>query len=543
MDKTIAFVNTMNIIIFDNMKNLLRYFSFSVVMAVMVASCTPTPAESGLAPVKKSEGIELKVDNITDTGFDITLTPKGEANYYGYMVVAADEVQHIDSLDFYRGGYEEQALAFELFKYAEAKTKKIELGELTPNASYVVYAVSSSTTGVPSEVAAAKVLTTDGEAPSIEGIEGTDSTMVLAFSEPVVAGAGKVNFKVYAPYTWYDSGATEDTYDEFDVDVTKATIDGGVVVLPIDVPTGAWYTVSYPAGAFKDLKGNPCGGINSSIAIVGGKLSRKGILIRLEGAAIDMKAKFDAAETGAAYNTITFESDYPVFDVDDEAKGTSTLTFSNASKTTTVNLVPKKTIGVVELIPGTFSGIIILTEFGTAGDVVTLKVHEGLYYDIFGNTNKAFEIKYTYLPKAEEFIGEYEVSGKLSSTNSADTTKIVISKSDKDVVNFGGKDMPVNIMITEFLGVSSVTNPLYGYYDETKETLAFYPNSNAFFTDTAKGLKYYYTPGNKVIDLEPLGGIGLGAASVDLGWVAKDASEAVKDSKIFIASTFDGEMK
>ena len=260
-------------------------------------------------------------------------------------------------------------------------------GICSPNTSYVVYAVAANANGITGKVQSLVVKTTDGDAPTLEPYEAGDPSAetTVTFSENVFKGEGTVSAQYYQ--RWGNG-------EPIDVPADKihAAIDGAKVTFTVDdVPAGAFVLYSWTEGAFNDSFGNKCPAENTVMGDEGfvGVWNRQ----PLKPFAIEAKQFTPAAggtigEYDKFTGVITFAFD--VFRSDNEEAedcvkpGDLSLTYSNAKRSTTINLDPSdwsvsgKTV--------TFK----MPEAPAEGDKVTLKIKEGVIMDINGNGNEAF---------------------------------------------------------------------------------------------------------------------------------------------------------
>ena len=135
-----------------------RILSYMTIAAVLTACSEMYGPEQVSTAVVNSEGIEITGIAVTDNSLTFTLTPKGEAAYYSYLVDQADAPQALDSSTIYSLGYD-GAVAEGIIKWTSEKTSStVTIDELEPNTTYQIYAVAGSPTGVPSSVAVANAM-------------------------------------------------------------------------------------------------------------------------------------------------------------------------------------------------------------------------------------------------------------------------------------------------------------------------------------------------------------------------------------------------
>lgn len=242
------------------MKNSFKYLFIAFTAGLVAVACEPTPAEGPSEPVVKSAGIDIKVASVGEDNCTVVLTPQGPANYYSYMLVEGTEAEHLDSLAFYNGELASKVENVDngMIKYsAEEPSSTLEFKGLTPGASYIVYAVSSSTTGVPSSVYSATFTTNDKQAPTLEEVfvYPKMNAVVAAFSEPVQVVDGK-NFtlKLMKAYTF-------DGLETVSTKIMKSSdlkLMGSYVLFVTDqeLLPGVVASVTFASESVKDLSGN-----------------------------------------------------------------------------------------------------------------------------------------------------------------------------------------------------------------------------------------------------------------------------------------------
>lgn len=485
-------------------KQMIKYFLLSVLSLAFAISCAPTPAEQEPEQVVASEGIELKVDKVSDYTCEISLKPVGAANYYGYMVLASDEVVSFDSLKFYRGVYAPKGLKFELFKYAKVKDTVIAFSGLKPNTGYVIYAVSSSTTGVPSKLVTSHIKTTDTGKPELLKSAGApDGAITLSFSEPVTMAAGAVlTVKYYAGNSVpFLTTKPKPSLGSVTLGADKFTFEGNSAKTKVSgLPAGAKYSVHAPEGAFVDVKNNP-----TAAPIAGGYFGIANKNFKL--------GKFEIPDTVRTINDKLFfglgsESLgfvvykgklYPGVDAVNEkgAVGSFEYYFKDNGRLSyeKIDLTSDNYGASDDFSKGYFT----MAKPPHSGDSVKVTIPEGAYIDIFGNSNDPATCSFVYYHNLSDFIGTYEVVGKDAVSNSDIKDYIVIAKSDKKHITLseGGVDVqkPVNLMIKYWLktmtgaGMSNV----YGYWDSVNNKVTLYQGNKLFYTDPVASVSYFFS--------------------------------------------------
>lgn len=430
------------------MKKLLYSLAVAFAGIAALTGCTTFDDEHS-EHYGEGPAVAITLTETKDNSFTFTVNPAEGTNYYAYTVVEGDEAEDVSEDDVLKktmGGVSEA-----IVNYSKAASTTVNMlnskgeGICSPNKSYVIYAVAANANGITGKVQSLVVKTTDGDAPTIEPYEAGDPSAetTVTFSEPVFKGEGTVSAKYYQE--WGDG-----EFINVPADKVHATINGANVTFTVDdVPAGAYVLYSWTEGAFNDSFGNKCPAENTVIGDEGfvGVYNRQ----PLKPFAIEAKQFTPASgSTIGEYDkfkgVITFAFDVFRNDIeesDDCVKtGDLSLTYSNAKRTTTINLDPSdwsvsgKTV--------TFK----MPEAAAEGDKVTLKIKEGVIMDINGNGNEAFAStdvawKYdgftataamltgnftlTYYSAAEKKEVTNHVTITKATTNNEDGTKFVIS--------------------------------------------------------------------------------------------------------------------
>ena len=430
------------------MKKLLYSLAVAFAGIAALTGCTTFDDEHS-EHYGEGPAVAINLTETKDNSFTFTVNPAEGTNYYAYTVVEGDEAEDVSEDDVLKktmGGISEA-----IVNYSKAASTTVNMlnskgeGICSPNKSYVIYAVAANANGITGKVQSLVVKTTDGNAPTLEPYEAGDPSAetTVTFSEPVFKGEGTVSAKYYQE--WGDG-----EFINVPADKVHATINGANVTFTVDdVPAGAYVLYSWTEGAFKDSFGNKCPAENTVIGDEGfvGVYNRQ----PLKPFAIEAKQFTPASgSTIGEYDkfkgVITFAFDVFRNDIeesDDCVKtGDLSLTYSNAKRSTTINLDPSdwsvsgKTV--------TFK----MPEAADEGDKVTLKIKEGVIMDINGNGNEAFAStdvawKYdgftataamlegnytlTYYSAREKKKVTNHVTITKATTNNEDGTKFVIS--------------------------------------------------------------------------------------------------------------------
>ena len=286
--------------------------------------------------------ISVDITETRDNGFTFTLTPGEGTVFYSYVVASGSEAEELDGYALLQEQY--GGIASGVLNATEAPTFTSNLQEgISPNTSYVVYAVAASQQGIVGEVTSAVVLTSEGDAPSftaMQAVEG-ESAVAVSFSENVMRGTGTVTAQYFAEW----SGDFVDIAAE---DI-QTTLEGNVVTFTLNnVPAAAYAFVSWAEGAFVDSKGNLCPAMTSGLNNAGDDFT--GVYFRNAEEPFTLEESLAGVtpEEGSAFSDwttfmgeITFNMD--VYRNDNTLTGDEIeLIYTNAGKTTTISSLLKE---------------------------------------------------------------------------------------------------------------------------------------------------------------------------------------------------------
>lgn len=428
------------------------------IAAVLTACSEMYGPEQVSTAVVNSEGIEITGIAVTDNSLTFTLTPKGEAAYYSYLIDQADAPQALDSSTIYSLGYD-GAVAEGIIKWTSEKTSStVTIDELEPNTTYQIYAVAGSPTGVPSSVAVANARTSDGVNPSHASFSSKGNVVTISFSEGVTRGEGAVTIAYYATNTaeFYSDPQPVGTLTAAAEDIVS---DGSstVTVTVNGVPAGALYTVSLAAGAFKDSAGNSSKALESGVTITEEGPAPKNIYGQIPAVAFEIAPVEDDVFTDPSLPiTTTIDSEY---ELSGYGKGTASVVFQNAVKTTEIALTAGSDFGLMST-DGTIA--VILPENPERGDDVILTIGEGAFLDIYGNGNAEWTatLKYSYGYTMEDIVGEYVALGE----SAVDGNTYYLTEGADSFVTITEDDSEegCNVAIS---GIYSNDAKIYGHFD------------------------------------------------------------------------------
>lgn len=437
-----------------DMKKILIYLT---IMAAVV-SCDLYGGPEISAPADKAAGIEISFSEVTDYSFKVTITPTGEAAYYSYLVDESNTAETLDAANLYAVKY--SSVAQGTVKWtSDAPSVTLTVSKLAPNTTYQVYAVAGSPKGIPGEIAVKSVVTTDGGAPALTDYDYEDNTVALLFSEEVTYAGGAVTAKYYA----YNS---DEMFDGEPIGTVTASaedivVDGDVVYVTFSgFPAGAFYAVDYPAGTFKDLTGNACAAVESTMSLdEEWEVVAEGVCCRAETA--DFALGELEIESLAEYTTpilVDFGSEYG-YGYTYKTEGS--VVYSHSGKTTSMTLTADSDFGYSLSRGGV---VIYLPEEPEKGDEVKISIPAKTFEDYYGNYNEAWEgtLVYSYGYTLDDILGTYRGSfTTVIAIGKNWTGEVVISESDDE--EYG------NVMIEGFVGMPE---PLYATFDPVYGTLS-----------------------------------------------------------------------
>ena len=220
-----------------------------------------------MAPTYETVGKPEVVANVADDdSITVVITAGENTSYYGYAVVK-DTLVGVTAEKLVADGYakdpavvlqgEEKAPQTASIKYSEeTKTVALQLTGLVPFTNYTVYAAAISPMGVPSEVVAVTVRTTDGTEPVVDAesakAEEADSVLTFAipFSDPIaLTGEGTAKAYIYAE-NYVDENGLLVVYKEVEIPADHMATDGKNLLLSVPLEEyipGAYVSMTYSA--------------------------------------------------------------------------------------------------------------------------------------------------------------------------------------------------------------------------------------------------------------------------------------------------------
>jgi len=330
--------------------------------------------------------ITVEATSVTDSTFVLKLTPAAGTSFYSYVVEKANEPTERKAADLLKGTY--KGIANQVIDAAKVPVftnnmRKSGAPLLLPNTTYQIYAVASSDKGITGEVVNVSVTTTDGLVPKPRTFKATGNNVDVTLSESVTRGTGNVIAKFYKEFDIQNPVTVT-------VPADSIVIKGSVVtVKPQDVNPGAFVTISWESGAFKDIFGNPVAAFNSGLNMSTGKFT--GVNYRAAVKEFEIAdSYFVAPKVGSFFVNWTafkgeIEFEQNIFVKSSALKsGDLKVIYSTATKKAYMNL--DKTDWSVSGSKLTFK---LPAEPGF-GDNVGFVMNKGVIFDVWGNPNAAY---------------------------------------------------------------------------------------------------------------------------------------------------------
>jgi len=384
------------------MKKLI--YSLAMVLVGLV-SCTtfddPTTENYGAGP---SIDVTITPGAQTDSAFTITITPAAGAAYYAYVIDENDEAEQLDSTTLFKGGYGNAVV-----KVADQPTTVIEIDDADPNTTYQVYAVAGSDKGIVGKITVKSITTTDKFQPGPQTIarDADNAAVQLKYSEAIQRGEGAVTAKYYKE--WDIMNPVEVPAEDITVEVSG----NAATFAAANIPAGAYLCFSYAAGAFKDIKGNPCGALNSGLNMNTGKFTGAYVHVTNEEFTIE-DAYITAPANGALVGKVEDfkgEITFPFNIYRNEeyvAMGDLSVTFSSNSRTATYNLGADDW----SVNENVLTFVLPATVKPEGGDIISVNIVVGAIADVYGNVNEAFTSKTFwkfFAPTVDMILGKFDM--------------------------------------------------------------------------------------------------------------------------------------
>lgn len=475
--------------------------------AAMSAACTQFAED--LTPTYDTVGKpEVVADVADDDSITVVITAGENTSYYGYAVVK-DTLVGVTAEKLVADGYakdpavvlqgEEQAPQTASIKYSEeTKSVTLQLTGLVPFTDYTVYAAAISPMGVPSEVVAVTVRTTDGTEPVVDAesakAEEADSVLTFAipFSDPIaLTGEGTAKAYIYAE-NYVDENGLLVVYKEVEIPADHMATDGKNLLLSVpavEYIPGACVSMTYSA----DIVVNGAGKKNVAfedhlMAWKEGELVWNGIVgfydyVNWDFSLVDPATLPDEPEGEDEMEGEDEEEEekIPVYFSDWTQLEMPNYTTSEFAlygptedmdiKITTVEASGKSITYPAKNYKVTPENIfaLMLSEAPAYGSTVSYTIAEGSVADLFGNVNSEFtaeeEYYYSYGYTQDEIYGSYTFNATSALDGSTVTKSMVIEESDDPEEG--------DFMITSFAGIPC-EKPVYGYFNPDSGAVDIY---------------------------------------------------------------------
>ena len=451
------------------------------------------PVETPIAP-DSAAGVEITVADVTDDSFTVTITPAGEASYYSWLIDEASAAVELDAETLYAVGYESVGQGTAKWT-AEKPSVTFTVEGLDPNTDYQIYAVAGSKMGIVGAVVNKSVKTTDTVAPGYESYETDANQVVFTFSEAVSRKAENGAIKV--PYYAYYSAEFQTTAaaaGEVTVPEDSILVAGNQALISVpDLPTGCYWTISIPEGAFVDAVGQKLPAYASAFVMVEGEKgpapSPKGFYGEVDYVELPMLGELELESFSDWTNpfVIPIESEYAIAGM--SSKNFLTVYYETPNKVIEHTLTPGVHYAVTSL-----GFIVALPEQPEFGADVTISVPAGALYDVFGNDCEAWEttLIHSFGYTLEDVVGSYVYTTTSAYDGSEYAGTLVIAESDdakKGNIMFTtmySTECTWNIYATFDFDCGTVTVPSpQNYYQNAKYIFAFGSSTNSGALSTA----------------------------------------------------------
>lgn len=430
----------------------MKKYLYSIFAAILAVGCTTFSVEQPL-PVESAGVPTIAVGNVEDISITATITAPEGTSFYSYAVMAGAEAQ-LDSATLFQLGYKSKSVAYGTVNFKKNKGIEVTAGSvekpLTRNADYTIYAVVANEQGTIGKVVAKTVHTSDGQAPKPTSLSSEGNTVTLKFSEAVSYNSSKpATAKYYAPKLAElneekDAIAEDGCMGDAKVAAEMAA-DGASVKFTVtmadgsDLPAGAIYAVSYPAGAFQDKAGNAMAALTSGPVAKDEKIAWSNACAQIANKAwnlIDDDAENNLTAPSKKYYTYTIPEGVELYDYTEGANINMTVVVESATRKSEKSydlklLYDWGMMNETQLIVFYPDDIDI-----QGGSDLTITIAANSMVDIYGNPNA--ELKHAYLYSfgftMDDFVGTYSYTGE-DSDGWGHTEAAVVVTEDPDTEN------------------------------------------------------------------------------------------------------------
>lgn len=484
-----------------------RLFTYIAILTLAVA-CKDLygPEETPLAP-DTAGSVEITISDVTDNSFKVTLTPSGNVSYYSYLVDNSPAAETLDPETLYKVGY--SSVAQGTVKYtSEAPTYSFEI-QATPNTSYQVYAVAASEMGFAGNINVKGTKTTDTVAPAIASIQTSENQVMFTFSEAVTRGTGDIKATYYAYYSaeFQQQAAPA---GEVTVPADSIQVAGNQTLIAVpNLPTGCYWTISIPEGAYVDAVGQKLPAYASSFVVTEDGVAPKGFYGEVTYIETPMLGTIET-ESFSDWTkpfVIPMKNTYPIANY--SSKKFITVTYesktSTSTQTTVHTLAPNVTYGL-----SSAGFVVYLPEQPAFGATVTIDIPAGCIYDIYGNDCEAWSHSaiHSYGYTLDDIVGTYEGTAE-SYFNGPSTLGFTVAESDDPTKG--------NVMITgSYMGLPCSAGNIYADFDETAGVFRVY-DWQLFLVHPSAGNVLFAINGDNYVDFKVIESGSISAPSVWFG--------------------------
>ena len=365
----------------------------------LTTSCTTFDDET-VMDYGQGPKVNLALVSKSDSAFTFSITPDEGTAYYAFVIDRSATVDStVSASDLLAGNYGGYTLNTE-----KDPTFSMPVS-VSPNTSYVVYAVGNNDKGVLGQVEMIQVTTTDGVAPFIKAADNTGNQIAVTFDNSIARGTGA--FSAFLLKEWDLENPVAIAADSINCEVSAGT----ATFTFNGIPAGAYVFLNWEKGAFVDAAGNEVAAFNgSNLDLETGEFN--GLWYHQDNEAWSIAVSDFIPETGSLISdaasfvaTVKFDKNIYVIE-DDLANGDIKLTYTSSARTVTYNL-PVEQLTVAD---SSFS--FTLPYAGEPNDVVTVSIAEGKFYDVYGNANAAFadsKLSWTvFAPTVDMVLGNFD---------------------------------------------------------------------------------------------------------------------------------------
>lgn len=380
----------------------------------------------------------IEIISIGDNDFTFTVTPAEGTGFFSYAVMAGEPKELVPATLF-QLGYSD-ALKKGTVDYSKTKTPlKVTMEELDFNTKYSVYAVAATEQGLLSDVVTNWAVTTDTVKPSMSGYTRKENVLTLNFSEEVV-----YNSEIRATATYYavnlaviDAEGKLVKTGEQGKGVVEVACSGKSATLTVTLdgtnplPDGAYFTVGYGSGMFKDVTGNNIEGMEEKVGVTSqGKLGFGNLYGRVANKAFEIVPETDLVTPADTDIAVPMPEDVEFYTFAEDAAATLTKEIEGGNKTITI---------VYDLAFGYYednANIVFYYPLDVdlnPGDTFTLDLAEGSVVDIYGNVNEAMsqEYLYSYGYTPEDLYGTYTLNATTQYAGKYSFNNVIIAPAPK----------------------------------------------------------------------------------------------------------------